>query len=441
MRLITRRDGAYPIEPNSYGFRPGRSGWDAIAAIYNGVIFKPKWVLDADIEKCYDRIKHTELLKKLNTYPQLRRQIRAWLKAGVMDGDQLYPTEEGVPQGGTLSCLLANVALHGLEEAIKRSVSPTRKREDQALVVRYADDLVVMHVNREVVENSQQFLTEWLRPMGLQLKASKTQVVHTLGQSDEAPGFNFLGFNIRQYPVGKTKTGTNPHGKPLGFKTLIRPSKEAVKKHALRLRTVVKKHLAGRQAGLIRELNPVIRGWTNYYSTVCSNKTFSTLDHILFQQFRAWAIRRHPHKGMRWVIGKYWRINEGRGWVFQPKNSAVKLYRHQDTHIKRHIKVQGVRSPYNGDWVYWSSRLGRHPNVSKRVAMLLHRQEGRCQWCGLYFHSGDLLEVDHTLPRKRGGMDSYHNWQLLHRHCHDSKTADDVTKSKAQQVAAQERYE
>jgi RNA-directed DNA polymerase len=182
------------FEPNSYGFRPGRSAWDAVAAIYNGVIFKPKWVLDTDVEKCYDRIDHAELLKKINTYPQLRRQLRAWLKAGVMDRGTFYPTEEGVPQGGTLSCLLANIALHGLEDAIKQAVAPTKQREDQPLIVRYADDLIVMHPKREVVETSQKFLTGWLCRMGLQLKSSKTRVVHTLNESDEAPGFNFLGF-------------------------------------------------------------------------------------------------------------------------------------------------------------------------------------------------------------------------------------------------------
>jgi RNA-directed DNA polymerase len=410
------------FEANSYGFRPGRSAWDAMAAIYNGIIFKPKWVLDTDIEKRYDRIDHTALLKKIDPSPLIRRQLRAWLKAGVLDQGRLYPTEEGVPQGGTISCLLANIALHGMEEAVGKLVENRRKRP---ILIRYADDLLVMHSDREIVEKSQEALTEWLAPMGLQLKPSKTRLTHTLNKGDDAPGFDFLGFNIRQYPVGKTKTGSNPKGRPLGFKTIIKPSKESIKRHVRALRSHVKNQIAGKQASLIRELNPVIRGWTRYYSTVCSSDTFSKLSHILFQQLRSWARRRHPRKGMKWVIRKYWRVDEGKGWIFQPRDNGARLCRHLDIPIERHVKVQGTRSPYNGDWIYWSKRLGRMPGVKKRVATLLKRQRGRCQWCGLLFRWDDLMEIDHIIPRKLGGKEAYYNMQLIHRHCHDIKTKSD----------------
>lgn len=414
------------FEPNSYGFRPARATWDAIAAIYNGVILKPKWVLDTDIEKCYDRINHSALLKKINTFPQIRRQIRAWLKAGVMDEGKLFPTEEGVPQGGTLSCLLANIALHGIENDIRKLDLPNTKKKNLPLIVRYADDLVVMHSDLEVIEKSQELLMKWLSPMGLQLKPSKTRITHTLNKLNGESGFNFLGFTIRQYPVGKTKTGYNTNGKPLGYKTLITPSKEAFKKHVIKLGAIVEKHQNGNQEEMIYQLNPVIRGWTNYYSTVCSNKTFSKLDDVLYHQFRAWALRRHPHKKVSWVVRKYWKFEKGKRWVFEPKNSDARLFYHQKTPIKRHIKIQGQRSPFDGDWVYWSKRLGQYPGIRKRVAILLKRQQGKCLWCGLFFHSGDLLEVDHIIPRKLGGMDAYINWQLLHKHCHDSKTAEDI---------------
>jgi RNA-directed DNA polymerase len=410
------------FEANSYGFRPGRSAWDAIAAIYNGIIFKPKWVLDTDIEKCYDRINHTALLKKIDPSPLIRRQLRAWLKAGVLDQGRLYPTEEGVPQGGTISCLLANIALHGMEEAVGKLVENRRKRP---ILIRYADDLLVMHPDREIVEKSQEVLTEWLAPMGLQLKPSKTRLTHTLNKADDAPGFDFLGFNIRQYPVGKTKTGSNPRGRPLGFKTIIKPSKESIKRHVRVLGSHVKNQIAGKQAGLIRGLNPVIRGWARYYSTVCSSDAFSKLGHILYQQLRSWARRRHPKKGMNWVVRKYWRVDEGRGWIFQPRDNGAKLCRHSEISIERHVKVQGTRSPYNGDWVYWSKRLGQMPGVKKRVATLLKRQRGRCKWCGLLFRWDDLMEIDHIIPRKLGGKEAYYNMQLIHRHCHDIKTTSD----------------
>jgi RNA-directed DNA polymerase len=110
------------FEPNSYGFRPGRSCHDAIGAIFDSIRFKAKYVLDADIAKCFDRISQEKLLAKLNTFPTLRRQVRSWLKAGVMDGKELFPTSEGTPQGGVISPLLANIALHGMEQRIKEYV-------------------------------------------------------------------------------------------------------------------------------------------------------------------------------------------------------------------------------------------------------------------------------------------------------------------------------
>ena len=140
------------FEPNSYGFRPGRSCQDAVEAIFLAIRAKPKYVLDADIAKCFDRIDHDALLNKLNTFPTIRRQIRAWLQAGVMEGKQLFPTSEGTPQGGVISPLLANIALHGMENRIKQYADtlPTRsgrgKRDNRSSLslIRYADDFVIL---------------------------------------------------------------------------------------------------------------------------------------------------------------------------------------------------------------------------------------------------------------------------------------------------------
>ena len=133
------------FEPNSYGFRPGRSCHDALEAIFNEIRYKPKYILDADIAKCFDRIGHQALLDKIDTFPLLRRRIHGWLKAGVLDGGQLFPTQEGAPQGGVLSPLLANIALHGLEEAVAAAFPKTSrvtgaKERWTPAVIRYADD-------------------------------------------------------------------------------------------------------------------------------------------------------------------------------------------------------------------------------------------------------------------------------------------------------------
>ena len=416
------------FEPNSYGFRPGRSCHDAVAAIFLAINKQPRYVLDADIAKCFDRINQKRLLEKLATYPTIRRLVKGWLQAGVMDGNQLFPTTEGVPQGGPLSPLLANVALHGLETAI-RSAFPTqivhegKRQRWQPTVVRYADDFVALHRNLAAVEEIQRIATQWLTDMGLELKPSKTRITHTLMEYNGDPGFDFLGFHIQQYQVGKTHSGCNRQGDLLGFKTLTRPSDKAIQRHSQAIREIFQQYRYAPQAALIAQLNPLIQGWTNYYSTGASSHNFSKMANVTYLRLRRWAKRRHPNWPWKRVVREYWRLETGH-WDFATRNGH-RLFKHTKTPIIRHTKVQGARSPYDGDWVYWATRLGRHPELPKRVAILLHRQEGKCAWCGLYFKDGDLPEIDHILPKSQGGKESYTNWQLLHRHCHDEKTARD----------------
>lgn len=409
------------FEPNSYGFRPGRSCHDAIAAIFLDVKQRPKYVLDADIRKCFDRIDHAGLLAKLGTFPTLRRAVHNWLKAGVLTGEGLFPTEEGVPQGGVISPLLANVALHGMETAVKERLSKIGKNGwVRPGFVRYADDFVILHPDRSVIEEAQQVVAAWLGDMSLELKPEKTQIVHTL--LGEQPGFDFLGFTVRQFPVGKYRTGTDSKGKPLGFKTLIKPSRANCKEHQRKLGDVVRASRAAPQVRLIATLNPIIRGWSNYYSAVVSAAEFDRQDSLLFLKLRRWAGRHHGQK-QRWRWRQYWR----KGWRFQAKvgENTFTLRRHRDTAIRRHVKVAGTRSPYDGGLVYWSTRLGRHPELAPQVARLLKRQQGRCALCGLLFTAEDVLERDHIIPKSQGGSSWDENQQLLHRHCHDTKSAHD----------------
>lgn len=417
------------FEPNSYGFRPGRSCHDAIEAIFNSVCKQAKWTLDADIAKCFDKIQHEPLLEKMETSPTLRRQVRAWLVAGVMDHGELFPTKEGTPQGGCVSPLLANIALHGLEDALVNHF-PSRPRGFQPpRVVRYADDFVVLHRDRSVVEESQRFTTGWLKQMGLELKPSKTRVTHTLLPSETGgtgPGFDFLGFHIRQYPAGKTRSAKNPGGNLLGFKTIIKPSKQSINRHIEKLRDTLRWNRNAEQELVIKTLTPKIVGWCAYFSTVVCSDVFSKVQSVLFAMLFAWATRRHPNKGKMWVADKYWRHNDGLGWIFQPRGSGFRLPRHTAMHTRRHIKVAGRRSPYDGDWVYWSTRLGREPTTPAKVARLLKEQGGTCQECGLFFRKGDRMEIDHVHPKAQGGTGERGNLQLLHRHCHDRKTARDT---------------
>jgi len=424
------------FEPNSYGFRPGRSCHDAIGAIFLSIRYKAKYVLDADIAKCFDRIDQEKLLNKLNTFPTMRRLIKSWLKAGVMDGKELFPTSEGTPQGGVISPLLANIALHGMENRIKHYVGSLKhldknktKRMESVSLIRYADDFVILHKDLTVVQGCQTIISDWLKDMGLELKSSKTRLAHTLNSvENEKPGFNFLGFNVRQFSVGKYHSGKTTKGELLGFKTIITPSKEKVKVHYDKIAAVIDSHKALPQSALIKHLNPIIRGWSNYYSTVVSKIIYSTLDNLVYSKLRAWAKRRHPMKNMGYVVKKYWHKVGGDNWVFTTRKgntNPLRLLNHTDTPIVRHVKVKGEASPYDGNLVYWSERKGESPEMPTRVAALLKRQKGKCAHCSLYFREEDVMEIDHVIPKSQGGTDTYPNLQLLHRHCHDTKTAND----------------
>ncbi|GHO62144.1 group II intron reverse transcriptase/maturase [Ktedonobacter sp. SOSP1-52] len=408
------------FEPNSYGFRPGRSCQDAMAAIFVIIAHKAKYVLDADLKGAFDNIRHEALLEKLNTFPTMRRVIKTWLKAGVVDHGVFEETTRGTPQGGVASPLLMNIALYGMETALMNAY---RTKTDRPQLVRYADDLVVFHPTEEGVKKAQEVLATWLADMGLELKPSKTRIAHTLREYQGRIGFDFLGFTVRQFPVGKTHSGkANQYGPPLGFKTIITPSKEAVQRHVAEMRTIIKKNRSASQDKLIRELNPVIRGWTNYYRAVAAKRTFSHCGHVLYLQLRSWANSRHPNKNKHWIAQKYWHVDDGNGWIFTDQQGTT-LREHPQTPIQRHVKVRGTASPYDGDLLYWSKRLRTHSMFNGMLAKLLQKQQGKCRWCGLLFQNGDLLEVDHITPKSEGGGNEISNRFALHRHCHDQRHA------------------
>lgn len=412
------------FEPNSFGFRPGRSCHDAIQAIFNNLRCVSKYVLDADIAKCFDRINHEALLNKLGTFPTLRRAVRAWLKAGIIDGGELFQLSEGTPQGGVISPLLANIALHGLADAI-RDAFPTVKypngREQKPVlwkptVIRYADDFVIFHRDLEALKQAKQVAEDWLKHMGLELKPSKTRITHSLKEIDGNVGFDFLGFNVRQYPRGKNRCMRDTYSRPLGFTLSIKPSKESQERFITKIRDIIMKNRTIDHEGLIRMMNPVIRGWGNYYSAVVSKRVFQKMDMHIFNKLWSWALRRHTNKNHTWVAHKYWLLDT-RGWIFGI-DGKMTLHKLADIPIKRHILVKGNRSPYDGDAFYWSSRLGRHPLIPKSLASLIRKQKGYCPECGHFFMPGDCVTV---IRPKTGQAESQRRTAMIvHQRCQDS---------------------
>ena len=308
-------------------------------------------------------------------------------------------------------------------------------REGKPNFVRYADDFVVFHPTEAGVKKAKEVLETWLKDIGLELNPSKTRITHTLKEYQGVVGFDFVGWTVRQFPVGKTHTGKAGHyGPPLGFKTLIRPSKEAVKRHLAELGQVIRNHRNRTQGQLIRELNAKIAGWTRYHRTVAAAKVFDHCEYILFLQLQHWATYRHPNKGNRWVAHKYWHVDNGKGWIFT--DQQVTLRDHPQTHIQRHVKVKGTASPYDGNLVYWSQRLSKHYLLSGIKGKLLHKQAGKCRWCELHFKEGDVIEIDQIIPRSVGGGEELSNTFALHRHCHDQRHARrvDSTSDKGQVI-------
>ncbi len=312
---------------NSYGFREMRCCQDAIQQIFICLAQKnsAQWILDADIKACFDQISHEWLLANI---PMDKKILKAWLKAGFMENDELFPTEEGTPQGGIISPIIANMTLDGLETAIRKVV---RKKPDRVNFIRYADDFIVTGRAKELLEQVvKPVIVSFLAERGLELSEEKTRTRHI----DE--GFDFLSQNVRKY----------------NGKLLIKPSKNAIKSLLDKVRIIIKEKRGVGAETLIRKLNPVIRGWANYHRFVVSKKVFNTIDWTIYNLLLRWAKRKHNKKGIRWIVCKY--FQNVKDWVFSAKVKIKKgqyriypLYIASTAPIKRHIKIRAHANPYD----------------------------------------------------------------------------------------------
>jgi RNA-directed DNA polymerase len=420
VKLVLEPAWEAKFAPNSSGCRPGRSTHDAIGAICIAINKQPKYVLDADIAKCFDRIAPEALLHQLATFPMLARLIKTGLKAGVLDQEVCTETEAGTPQGGVAAPLLANIALHGLETPM-RSQCPEHIRLDsnkeptlanwKPQVIRYADDRVIVHRDKAVIETCQHLTEEWLQRIGLALNPKKTRIAHTLFDEQGAVGFDFLGFSVRPYRVSQCNTGTGR-----GFKTLIKPSADAIKRHGKALSECMHRNQAATQENLIGLLHPKIAGWSNSYRAVVSKQVFQKLDHQLYVKLEKWARYRHPRTSRPWMSRRYWDIEPGQGWTVGTREGLT-LNQHANVSIVRHVKVRGAASPYDGNWRDWARRRGTYPGIPRRLASMRKKQNGQCQECGLFFLPDALVDLHHLDGNRH--HNKYINLTAVHRHCHD----------------------
>jgi RNA-directed DNA polymerase len=333
--------------PNRSGCRPGRSVHEAIGALGTALEQQPKSALDADSAQCFDRLDPAALLRKLKTAPTLHRLMQAWLKAGGLATGVCVDPATGTPQGGVLSPLLATSALHGLAEHLRtrcpartrrHPAQPGRQRPWHPQVIRYADDRVVLHRDRTVIEPCRHLTQAGLQGIGLELHEPKTRLAQTLETAEGEAGCNVLGFHVRQHHARKDNTSRGR-----GCKTRIRPSQAAGKRHWATRSEPISQHKAAQQATLIGVLNPSIAGWANSSSAVVSTQPFPRLDHRLDEKRRRWAFFRHPRQGRRWAVRRYGDTTPGNSGDFRESNGPT---RNQPTPVAmvRHVKVPGKAS-------------------------------------------------------------------------------------------------
>ena len=411
------------FEAHSYGFRPGRSAHDAIdqthLRLQKG---RDRWVLDADIKGAFDHISHAYILDAIGQVPG-RELIKRWLRAGYVEADMFCKTESGTPQGGVISPLLANIALHGLAGILGKYQKPRIQRKfvkDKQYeriryfpkygYIRYCDDFVVSAESKTDIEAIVPEIKSWLALRGLELNLEKTQIRKV------SEGFNYLGFTIRQYP---------------NHSCLCTPQKEKVITKLREIKAWLRGHKTVKAATVISYLNPILRGWANYYKSGSSKKVFSYFQHRLVMMLWRWAKRRHPQKGSKWVKRKYFGTLNGDRWRFYASTqdragNDRRLYLTciSEVAICRHVKVKGKASPDDpmlSD--YWKTRQTRegkaHWAKGSKHYLVARAQQWKCPGCGEYLLNGEALQTHHKIAVKDGGGQGVDNLIHLHRSCHE----------------------
>ena len=401
-------------DPNSYGFRRGRSTADAIEACFIALCKndRAQWILEGDIKSCFDAISHAWLLTHI---PMEKAVLKKWLKAGYMEHHRFHETTDGTPQGGIISPVMANITLDGLERLLSSHFSKKSKEGKQAKVnlIRYADDFCVTASSKELLEQEvKPLIQEFLKERGLQLSEEKTIITHI------EQGFDFLGQTIRKYRRGKR------------IKFFITPSKKNIKAFMRKVRKRIRESRYLTAGQLIAELNPMIRGWALYHRHVVSKAIFHAVDHAIFQAIWKWVRRKHRHKPRRWIKNKYF-PNEGPNrWIFtgvlkgeEGQVKVVRLFAASSIRIERHTKIRAQANPYDPTWeTYFEKRLALQMNASlKGKRWLIHlwkEQQGLCPICHQKITKITGWHSHHILWRSKGGSDGIDNRVLLHPTCH-----------------------
>ncbi|MEH7085526.1 group II intron reverse transcriptase/maturase [Neobacillus drentensis] len=425
------------FESISYGFRPKRCIHDAISAIYiklNGRNNRKMWVFEGDFKGCFDNLNHDFILEQLEQFPN-KNTIGKWLKAGYIDNNVFHITDAGAPQGGIVSPLLANIALHGMEDEIGvkyrvNKPSNTQPKEWVTVltpfsVVRYADDFVVLCESKEEALSMFDRLKPYLKKRGLKLAEDKTKVTNI------TDGFDFLGFTIRKWETRKrvydSKTGRK---EPISYyKTIVKPSNESIKKAKSDFRDIFKQLQGTNVDALIKKLNPVIIGKANVWKHVVSKEIYSTMDNYLWNKTYKFLKKLHPNKQYKWRNELYFRQDiTGQSldkWILSspnPKMKYLQIKKMSWTEIQRYELIRFKSSPFDSSLRNYYKQRDIKVFNSDYIASrqkLAKKQKYKCPLCGLSLLDGNEgHEVHHKHPVIQGGDDSYKNMWLVHISCH-----------------------
>ena len=389
-------------DTKSFGFRKGRSCHDACEYIFTALSRKncAEWVLEGDIKGCFDHISHEWLIDNI---PMDKSVLKQFLKAGFIFENELFPTNDGTPQGGVISPILANMALDGIQKILSDRFHTNRLGKvdnrfqitNKVYLVRYAYDFIVTAATKEIAEEAKELIRKFLKTRGLELSEEKTTITHV------GDGFDMLGWTFRKFKG----------------KLIVKPSKKSIKSFVASLsETILKRGKAWKQEPLIEKLNEQIRGWTNYHQSVCASEAFAHIDYVLFELLWRWAKRRHPHKNRWWVSTNYWHKKGNRSWVFSTENKE--LLRVDHIPIVRHTKVRMDANPYF-DTQYFLDRKFQHGmrRLSGRFKLIWKNQNGCCYHCGMPMEISDEREIFFKVLKSAGGKDEVMNMAYVHKSC------------------------
>ena len=411
----------HTADVRSFGFRIGRSAKQAITYAWLLASGKKRFLMKVDVKKAYDSVSHDWILRNI---PIERNVLVQWLKSGVLEKGQLTVDNSGVPQGGPISPTIFNLVMNGIEKVIMA--------EDKTVFpIRFADDIMLFGNTKEAVEKMKEVIVNFLKPRGMALNEEKTEV------AEINKGMDLLGYTIREFE-DHTRVGRKGRPDKKGI-LLIKPSMKAKINFKAKISELFRIHKKSTAYTLILQVNPVIRGWANYFNSGGGwTETKNELGHWLWTKLKQWVYNKHKKLGRRAALGIYFtgvqrRLTYYNKWTFHATKDGkrILLVDIQEilVDIENTLPFGNSPNPYNPeDYDKVDSRLKRQAKNDRRISILktnlLRKQDGICPACGeIIVLNSEKVERHHIVPKFRGGEDSFKNTELLHKTCHDKKTA------------------